>query len=153
MFTSIDSIRFFPCSRGRLGSLASGRMRPDEQYFCWTGLHANAPSAVTISCYLQATTNESNHKDHEAHKGRTNTFCQGHLTQLPYPKVLDNLLIAPGQKAAQMAVEHRLRGADAAYVAVADAFDAALISWDQEMLKRCPAAVATMTPGGWCEDR
>jgi antitoxin (DNA-binding transcriptional repressor) of toxin-antitoxin stability system len=31
---------------------------------------------------------------------------------------------------------------------VADAFDAALISWDQEMLKRCPAAVATMTPEG-----
>jgi len=28
-----------------------------------------------------------------------------------------------------------------------------LISWDQEMLKRCPAAVATMTPEGWCGDR
>jgi len=52
------------------------------------------------------------------------------------------------RRAAQIAVEHRLRGADAAYVAVADAFDAALISWDQEMLKRCPAAVATMTPDG-----
>jgi len=55
--------------------------------------------------------------------------------------------------AAQIAIEHRLRGADAAYVAVADAFDTALISWDQEMLKRCPAAVATMTPEGWCGDR
>jgi predicted nucleic acid-binding protein len=57
------------------------------------------------------------------------------------------------RRAAQIAVEHRLRGADAAYAAVADAFDAALISWDQEMRKRCPAAVATMTPEGWCEDR
>jgi hypothetical protein len=26
-------------------------------------------------------------------------------------------------------------------------FDAALISWDQEMLKRCPTAVATMMRG------
>jgi predicted nucleic acid-binding protein len=57
------------------------------------------------------------------------------------------------RKAAQIAVEHRLRGADAAYVAVADAFDAALISWDQEMLKRCPTVVATMTPERWCGDR
>jgi predicted nucleic acid-binding protein len=57
------------------------------------------------------------------------------------------------RRAAEIAVEHRLRGADAVYVAVADAFDAALISWDQEMLKRCPAAVETMTPEEWCEER
>jgi len=62
-----------------------------------------------------------------------------------------DLLLA--RRTAQIAVEHRLRGADAAYVAVADAFDAALISWDQEMLKRCPAAVATMTQEGWRTDR
>jgi predicted nucleic acid-binding protein len=55
------------------------------------------------------------------------------------------------RRAAQIAVEHRLRGADAAYVALADAYDAALISWDQEMLKRCPAAVETMTPAQWLE--
>jgi hypothetical protein len=57
------------------------------------------------------------------------------------------------RRAAQIAVEYRLRGADAAYVAVADAFDATLVSWDQEMLKRCPAAVATMTPESWCGAR
>ncbi len=62
-----------------------------------------------------------------------------------------DLLLA--RRAAEIAVEHRLRGADATYVAVANAFDAALISWDQEMLKRCPAAVATMTPAEWCGDR
>jgi len=56
---------------------------------------------------------------------------------------LISLDLSLARRAAQIAVEHRLRGADAAYVVVADAFDAALISWDQEMLKRCPVAVTT----------
>jgi len=84
-------------SGARMCALASGRRRPEEQYFCRTGLHASPPSTVTISCYLQATTNESNHKDHEAHKGRTKTFCQGHLTHYPILKVHDNLLIVASQ--------------------------------------------------------
>jgi hypothetical protein len=58
---------------------------------------------------------------------------------------LISLDLSLARRAAEIAVERRLRGADA--------FDAALISWDQEMLKRCPAAVATMTPERWCEDR
>ncbi len=62
---------------------------------------------------------------------------------------LISLDLSLAKKAAQIAIAHRLRGADAAYVAVADAFDAMLISWDQEMLKRCPAAVATITPDHW----
>jgi predicted nucleic acid-binding protein len=41
-------------------------------------------------------------------------------------------------RAAEMAIEYRLRGADAVYVAVAEVFDAALISWDEEMLQRSP---------------
>ena len=45
---------------------------------------------------------------------------------------LISLDLSLARRAAEIAVEHRLRGADAAYVAVADAFDAALISWDQE---------------------
>jgi len=57
------------------------------------------------------------------------------------------------RKAAQIAVEHRLRGADAAYAAVAVTFNATLISWDQEMLKRCPPAVETITPDHWCKAR
>jgi predicted nucleic acid-binding protein len=66
---------------------------------------------------------------------------------------LISLDLSLARRAAQIAIEHRLRGADAAYVAVADTFDAVLISWDQEMLKRCPAAVKTMTPEEWCGDR
>jgi len=62
---------------------------------------------------------------------------------------LISLDLSLARKAAQIAITHRLRGADAAYVAVADAFDATLISWDQEMLKRCPTAVATMAPDRW----
>jgi len=66
---------------------------------------------------------------------------------------LVSLDISLARRAAQIAVDHRLRGADAVYVAVADAFDAAMISWDQEMLKRCPVAVETMTPVEWCGER
>lgn len=41
------------------------------------------------------------------------------------------------RKASTIALTNRLRGADAVYAAVAVVFDAILISWDQEMLKRC----------------
>ena len=67
--------------------------------------------------------------------------------------ILISLDTPMARKAAQIAVEHRLRGADAVYAAVAVAFDAALISWDQEMLKRCPPAVETMAPDHWCKAR
>ena len=53
------------------------------------------------------------------------------------------------RRAVQIAIRHRLRGADAVYVAVAEAFNATLITWDQEMLARCPAAVTTATPAAW----
>ena len=66
---------------------------------------------------------------------------------------LISLDLSLARRAAHIAIEHRLRGADAAYVAVADAYNATLISWDQEMLKRCPAAVATMTPESWRGER
>jgi predicted nucleic acid-binding protein len=58
---------------------------------------------------------------------------------------LISLDLSLARKAAQITVEHRLRGADAAYVAVVDTLDATLISWDQVMPKRCPAAVDAMT--------
>jgi predicted nucleic acid-binding protein len=64
-----------------------------------------------------------------------------------------SLDLSMAKRAAEIAVEHRLRGADAVYVAVADAVDAALITWYQEMLKRCPAAVETMTLKEWCGTR
>ena len=37
------------------------------------------------------------------------------------------------------------------YVAVADAFDAVLITWDAEMLERGSKAVRTVTPLHWLE--
>lgn len=49
-------------------------------------------------------------------------------------------------RAAEIAARHRLRGADAVYVAVAETLDAALITWDTEMVERGAAMVTTMTP-------
>jgi predicted nucleic acid-binding protein len=53
------------------------------------------------------------------------------------------------RKASTIALRNRLRGADAVYAAVAVVFDAILISWDQEMLKRCPQTVKTISPDQW----
>lgn len=55
------------------------------------------------------------------------------------------------RRAADIAIEYRLRGADSVYVAVAEALDAILISWDAEMLERSPEFVLTMSPEQWLE--
>ena len=47
------------------------------------------------------------------------------MTQVPLDQTL-------AQRAAEIAIENRLRGADAVYAAVAEDFDAVLISWDEE---------------------
>lgn len=54
-------------------------------------------------------------------------------------------------RAAEIAIENRLRGADAVYAAVAENFDAILVSWDEEMLERCPQSVRTISPERWLE--
>jgi predicted nucleic acid-binding protein len=64
-----------------------------------------------------------------------------------------SVFVASARRAAQIAIVHHLRGADAVYTAVAEAFNAALITWDQEMLERCPAAVSTLTPAVWFEQQ
>lgn len=69
-----------------------------------------------------------------------------------------NLLLAPldislARRAAQIAMTHRLRGADSVYVAVAETFNATLITWDGEMLQRSPAVVPTLTPMEWVEQQ
>jgi len=61
---------------------------------------------------------------------------------------LDQML---AKRAAEIAIDHRLRGADAVYIGVAAAFDAALVSWDQEMLQRCPDSVPALSPEQWME--
>jgi len=55
------------------------------------------------------------------------------------------------RRAAQIAAIHRLRGADAIYAAVAETFNATLITWDAETLQRGPAIVSTLTPAEWVE--
>jgi predicted nucleic acid-binding protein len=55
------------------------------------------------------------------------------------------------RRAAQIAIAHRLKGADSVYAAVAEASNATLITWDDEMLERSPAVVPTMTPSQWLE--
>lgn len=53
------------------------------------------------------------------------------------------------QRAADIAINCRLRGADAVYAAVAQEYSAILVTWDQELLTRGMAAVSTMTPTDW----
>jgi len=50
---------------------------------------------------------------------------------------------------ARLAASHRLRGADAVYLAVADLTKATLVSWDREMLERGAGAVETLDPSEW----
>ena len=55
-------------------------------------------------------------------------------------------------RAAEIAIENHLRGADAVYVSVAEDFEAVLVSWDEEMLERCPESVVAMSPEKWLEN-
>jgi len=66
---------------------------------------------------------------------------------------LVSLALGLADRAADLAVAHRLRGSDAVYVAVAQAFGASLITWDEEMLERAPAVVPTMKPSDWLAQR
>ncbi|MFW5943585.1 MAG: PIN domain-containing protein, partial [Chloroflexota bacterium] len=72
-------------------------------------------------------------------------------------KVVDHVLSTPnlhlvnldkelGKLAAQLAAEHRLRGADAIYVAVAHRLQVPLISWDREQVERAKAVIIARTP-------
>ena len=67
-----------------------------------------------------------------------------------FPRLLLVSLDVPlARRAAQIAIAHHLRGADAVYAATARAFDATLITWDAEMLQRVPGVVPTLTPSEW----
>jgi len=57
------------------------------------------------------------------------------------------------RRAAEVARDHRLRGADSVYVSVAETVDSGLITWDAEMLKRGADVVTTMTPLEWAEEQ
>ena len=62
-----------------------------------------------------------------------------------------NLILVPldaslARRAAQIAMAHRLRGADSIYVAVSETFSAKLITWDREMVQRGTVVVSAFTP-------
>lgn len=69
-----------------------------------------------------------------------------HLTLIP-------LTAATARQAAELAAHHRLRGADAVYVAVARRYGTALISRDNEQLARGSRVVTCRTPEEALADR
>jgi predicted nucleic acid-binding protein len=68
-----------------------------------------------------------------------------HLRTLPGHRffAVDRIL---GGLATQLASNHRLRGCDAVYVALARQEGARLITWDKQQLERAAAVVETLTP-------
>jgi predicted nucleic acid-binding protein len=51
-----------------------------------------------------------------------------------------------GLRTAEVAAAYRLRGADAVYVALAEALHAPLVTWDQEQLTRLADLIPVFTP-------
>lgn len=51
-----------------------------------------------------------------------------------------------GERAARLAAEHRLRGCDAVYVALAQALGTPLVTLDREQRERTPPSVSALTP-------
>ncbi len=67
-----------------------------------------------------------------------------------YPKLLlVPLTQATAQRTAVLASRHKLRGADAIYVTLANELRSILVTWDGEMLGRGAASTSTMTPTQW----
>lgn len=66
---------------------------------------------------------------------------------------LESLTESRAHRAAEVAARLRLRGADAVYVALAEEFNAALITWDNEMLQRSSAVAQTLTPSQWLSNQ
>ncbi|MEW6211623.1 MAG: PIN domain-containing protein [Acidobacteriota bacterium] len=56
-------------------------------------------------------------------------------------------------RASEIAITHRIRGADSIYVAVAESANAELITWDDEMLQRGRNLVSTLTPVEWIDNQ
>jgi predicted nucleic acid-binding protein len=67
------------------------------------------------------------------------TAALPHLTLIPLSPTM-------ARQAAELAAAHRLRGADAVYVAVARRYGTSLVSRDEEQRRRGSAAVTCQTP-------
>lgn len=70
------------------------------------------------------------------------------IKSLPNLQLVD-ITVTLADKAALIAMQHRLRGADAIYVALAFEVNATLVTWDNEMLVRGAPVVKTITPADW----
>lgn len=69
----------------------------------------------------------------------------GDIVRLPGLRLV-NVTQQLGALAAQLAADLRLRGADAVYVAVAQALSLPLVTWDREQLSRAASRVTVRTP-------
>jgi predicted nucleic acid-binding protein len=58
-----------------------------------------------------------------------------------------------GQEAARLAARHRLRGADAVYVATASTLNLPLVTWDAEQRDRTEGLIQTTTPAEMLRSR
>lgn len=81
---------------------------------------------------------------------RSGHIAQRMIEDLPLIR-FHPLSLTLAKRAAELASQHFLRGADAVYVAVADATQGTLITLDYEMKARGSAAVPAVTPGEWLE--
>lgn len=59
---------------------------------------------------------------------------------------LEPVTIVLGERAAEIAADHRIRGCDAVYVALAEQLGDYLITLDQEQLQRGAAVITTQQP-------
>jgi predicted nucleic acid-binding protein len=70
------------------------------------------------------------------------------ITEFPNLQLME-VSFQLAEQAAQIAIQHRLRGADAIYVALAFELGATLVTWDNEMLQRGGNVVKAVTPTDW----
>ena len=70
------------------------------------------------------------------------------VRQLEHSGVVQLVPVTPAlaSRAAAIAADHRIRGCDAIYVALAEQLDDDLVTWDQQQLDRAAAIVATHPP-------
>jgi len=73
---------------------------------------------------------------------------------LALPRVQRHELSEPlADRAAALAASCRLRGADAVYVALAEALEVPLITLDQEILDRSRRIVSALSPADWLRNK
>ena len=57
--------------------------------------------------------------------------------------------LSRARRAARIAADHKLRGADAIYIAIAEEYSTLLVAWDAEILQRGAPVVTTLSPANW----